>query len=99
MKKDKGVLDEEFERERQWLIEKLNKEGGPTNLPQPEGDVSPEDGIDCGCCFTPAAVVSFSMIPDRFSLYVSSVGKNDSMSRRPLILQRVHVYVFVYSSR
>lgn len=55
--------DEEFERERQWLLERLQAEveredeALAEQLNEEEAEAN-GDGIECGCCFTFAPFVS-----------------------------------------
>lgn len=68
-KKGKGkaaAMDQEFEKERRWLIatlhkEAVEKEGAATSATVPahtdmmavdDDDDNEEGGIECGCCFT-----------------------------------------------
>lgn len=49
-------FDAEFDRERQWLLEKLQSDGAVTAGHQPvvqgEDEGDGEGGIECGCCFS-----------------------------------------------
>ena len=98
-KKGKGVLDEEFETERQWLVDKILADNPTLSVPEPEVEVSVENGVDCGCCFSPALVVRLLLSLFKTTSYCSYAGEDDSMSRRSLILPRLHVHLFVHSPR
>lgn len=50
--------DQEFERERAWLVQKLASDGShPGVLGSIFEDEECEDGIECGCCFSVYAFV------------------------------------------
>ena len=44
--------DPEFDRERDWLLEKLQLEAIASTQPVMEDSGECLDGIECGCCFS-----------------------------------------------
>ncbi|KIJ28579.1 hypothetical protein M422DRAFT_105303, partial [Sphaerobolus stellatus SS14] len=65
--KGRQMHDAEFEKERAWLLEYLNKdEAGPSGSNQNDDEDSGEceDGIECGCCFSTFAFDKMAQCPE-----------------------------------
>ena len=66
--KKKAAYDEEFERERAWLLMKLQGDVEMADAQVAEKMNNQEyedcgDGIECGCCFSTYPFVSYIIIP------------------------------------
>lgn len=61
--KHRQITDEEFEKERAWLVARLeatplaDKPGAETGMGEEDGD------IECGCCFSTSPFVCFQAVP------------------------------------
>jgi hypothetical protein len=88
--KSKELYDEEFVKERAWVVREVMDDDGEC-----------EGGIECGCCF---ATYRFVRHPT-FSyflvdlIFVDITAKHDSVPRSPFVLQNVHEVLRLQPSR
>jgi len=52
--------EEEFAKERTWLVQKLENERNPTVMESTSHVEEEGEAIECGCCFSSYPFVSFS---------------------------------------
>lgn len=104
--KQKEMQDEDFEKERAWLLkdaqvargvpdpEEFLRDHTPENAEDSTTDLNvpleEEGGLECGCCFSLAPFVCFCIDRAPDPQTNSSTAQYDSMSGRSLILHGMY---------